>query len=68
MTDLVELEGLRVAVATKINALQVLRAIAVQDSRLDKERVEALLERAQEQADRLYRLHLQVAQELSTAA
>ncbi|HET7690290.1 MAG TPA: hypothetical protein VFK41_07925 [Nocardioidaceae bacterium] len=68
MTDLVELEGLRIAVATKINALQVLRAIAVQDPRLAKETVETLLERAQDQAERLYRLHLQVAQELSVAA
>ena len=68
MTDLVELEGLRIAVATKINALQVLRAVAVKDPRLEKETVETLLERAQEQAERLYRLHLQVAQELSTAA
>lgn len=68
MTDLVELEGLRLAVATKINALQVLRAIAVQDPRLAKETVEALLDRAQDQAERLYRLHLQVAQQVSTAA
>lgn len=68
MTDLVELEGLRVAVATKINALQVLRAVAVQDPRLDQEGLQRLLDRSQGQAERLYRLHLQVAQQLSTAA
>ncbi len=68
LTDLVEIEGLRIAVAAKINGFQVLRAVAVQDERLDKETIDLLLDRAQDQADRLYRLHLMVAQELTVAA
>jgi hypothetical protein len=67
LTDVVELEGLRIAIATKINGLQVLRAVAVKDPRLDKEGLERLLARAQEQAERLYRLHLQLAQEMTAA-
>ncbi|HET9861460.1 MAG TPA: hypothetical protein VFQ19_16910, partial [Nocardioidaceae bacterium] len=60
--DLVELEGLRGAVAGKIAAWQVLRALAMHDDRLTKEEFEVLLDRADDQSQRLYKLHLQVAQ------
>ena len=61
------MEGLRIAVAVRINGLQVLRALAVQDARLRPDTFEMLLDRAQNQADRLYKLHLQVARELTVA-
>lgn len=68
LTDLEEVEGLRVSVAAKIAFLQVMRALAVRDARLSKTTFETMLDRAQDQADRLYRLHLQVAQEAMRAA
>jgi hypothetical protein len=68
LTDLVELEALRVSMAVRINGLQVLRALAVQDARLRRDTFELLLDGAQDQADRLYRLHLQCARELTVAA
>ena len=61
-SDLVELEGLRTAVAHKIALWQLLRAVAAHDDRLDRAELEDLLERAQGQADRLYALHLRVAE------
>lgn len=64
LSDLVELEGLRIGVAGKIALWQVLRAAAVDEPRLHKEQLEELLERAEEQSEQLYRLHLQVAQGL----
>jgi hypothetical protein len=63
LSDIIELEGLRVGVAAKMAGWQVLRAVAVHDSRLSKEALETLLERAEDQAERLYKLHLQAAQE-----
>jgi hypothetical protein len=61
-SDLVELEALRTAVAHKIALWQVLRAVAAHDDRLDRVELERLIERAQAQADRLYALHLRVAE------
>lgn len=63
LADILELEGLRLAVAAKLMSWQVLRAVSVHDSRLAKEHLETLLERADDQAERLYRLHLQFTQE-----
>ena len=63
LADILELEGLRLAVAAKVMSWQVLRAVAVHDARLTKEHLETLLERADDQAERLYRLHLQFTQQ-----
>jgi len=63
LADLAELEGLRIAVTGKLAGWQVLRAVAVHDSRLDKTELETLIERAEDQAHRLYKLHLRVAEE-----
>lgn len=64
LSDLVELEGLRDGVAAKIAGWQVLRAVAAHDNRVTREELESLLERAQEQAERLYKLHLRVTEQL----
>jgi hypothetical protein len=63
LADIVELEGLRAGVAAKMAGWQVIRAVAVHDSRISKEKLETLLERADGQSERLYKLHLQAAQE-----
>lgn len=68
-TDLVEIDGLRAAVATKLARWQVLRALATQDDRLGRPRVEELeelLERTQTQAQALYEMHLRLAQQVFT--
>jgi hypothetical protein len=64
LADVVELEGLRDSVAVKIAAWQVLRAVATHDKRVTREETEALLERAEDQASRLYRMHLRVTEAL----
>jgi hypothetical protein len=64
LSDVVELEGLRDAVAAKIAGWQVLRAVAAHDNRITREELETLLERAQDQAERLYQLHLRVTERL----
>ena len=63
LSDVLELEALRAGTAARIAGFQVLRAVAVKDTRLTQEEIETLLERAEDQATRLYRLHLQLAQE-----
>lgn len=63
LSDVLELESLRVAIAGKHAGWQVLRAVAVHDSRITREELESLLERAEDQSARLYRLHLQVTEE-----
>ncbi len=63
LADIIELEGLRVGVAAKMAGWQVIRAVAVHDSRISKEELETLLERAEDQSERLYKLHLRAAQE-----
>ena len=63
LSDIVELESLRIGVAGKLAGWQVLRGVAAHDSRLAREELETLLERAEDQAERLYKLHLQAAQE-----
>lgn len=62
LSDVIELEGLRDAVAAKTAGWQVLRAVAVHDQRITREEVEHLLAGAEDQAARLYRLHLQVVE------
>ena len=68
LADVVELEGLRDAVAAKMAGWQVLRAVAVHDQRVTREELEDLLARAQDQADRLYRLHMRVTEQLLAGA
>ena len=67
LADVIELEGMRDAVAAKIAGWQILRAVAAHDQRITREEVEDLLERAQDQADRLYRLHLRVTEDVLAA-
>jgi hypothetical protein len=63
LSDVLELETLRAGTAARIAGFQVLRAVAVHDERLAREELERLLDRAEDQAERLYKLHLQLAQE-----
>jgi hypothetical protein len=63
LSDVLELEMLRTGTAARIAGFQVLRAVAAHDSRVTREEMETLLDRAQDHAERLYKLHLQVAQE-----
>ncbi len=63
LSDVLELEALRAGTAARICGFQVLRAVAVHDDRVTKEELEALIDRADDQAERLYRIHLQLAQE-----
>jgi len=63
LSDVLEIEMLRTGTAARIAGFQVLRAVAVHDSRVTKEELETLIDRADDQAERLYRIHLQLAQE-----
>jgi hypothetical protein len=63
LSDVLELEMLRTGTAARIAGFQVLRAVAAHDSRVTREEMETLLDRAQDHAERLYKLHLQVAKE-----
>lgn len=63
LSDVLELEALRAGTAARIAGFQVLRAVAVHDGRASREELERLLDRAQDQSERLYRIHLQLAQE-----
>lgn len=62
LSNVVELEGLRVAVAAKTGGWQVLRLAADYDPRIPTELVDSLIERAEDQAARLKRLHLGAAE------
>lgn len=63
LADVIELEGLRVAAHGKLACWQVLRAVAVHDERITQVELETLIERTEDQATRLYKLHLQAVQE-----
>lgn len=63
LSDVLELEALRAGTAARIAGLQVLRAVAVDDPRITREELEALIDRADDQAERLYKIHIQLAQE-----
>jgi hypothetical protein len=62
LSDVIELEGLRVGVHGKLCGWQILRAATIDDDRVPTEEVEVLIERAEDQQARLYKLHVQVAQ------
>lgn len=63
LSDVLELEMLRAGTAARICGFQVLRAVAVEESRLSREELEGLIDRAEDQAERLYKIHVQLAQE-----
>lgn len=63
LSDVLEIEMLRAGTAARICGFQVLRAVVVDDPRVGKEEIEDLIERAQDQEQRLYKIHLQLAQE-----
>ncbi len=63
LSDVLEVEMLRAGTAARICGFQVLRAVAVEDGRVSREELEHLIDRAEDQADRLYKIHLQLAQE-----
>lgn len=63
LTDVVELEALRLAAASKRAGFEVLRASADDDQRLDGEEIDRLLDRAEEHQRTLDRLHVQVSRE-----
>jgi hypothetical protein len=63
LADVVELEAMRAAVHAKLACWQVLRAVAVHDTRIAKTEVEELIARAEDQEGRLYKLHLQAVQD-----
>lgn len=62
LSDVIEIEGLRVGVHGKLCGFQVLRAAIIDDDRVPTEEVETLIERAEDQQARLYKLHLQAVQ------
>lgn len=63
LSDVLEIEIMRAGTAARICGFQVLRAVAVEDERLSRVELERLIERADDQAERLYKIHLQLAQE-----
>jgi hypothetical protein len=62
LADVIELEGLRADVQGRLACWQVLRAV-VKDERVAVAELETLIERAEDQADRLHALHLQAVRE-----
>jgi len=63
LSDVVELEGLRIAVAAKQAGWEVLREVAAHDTRVSTDEVETLIGRAEDQSERLQDLHLRAARE-----
>jgi hypothetical protein len=62
LSDVVELEALRIAVMGKTAGWQVLRSMAQHDGRISPAQLDALLERADRQAELLRELHLRAAE------
>ena len=63
LTDVIELEMLRVAVTSKRAAFEVLRVAADDDARLDPYALDRLVERADESLRTLERLHVSVSRD-----
>lgn len=63
LTDVLEVEALRLAVAGKANGWQLLREIATHDPRLDQALLDRLQDRAAAQLRALEALHLRVARQ-----
>jgi hypothetical protein len=62
VSDVLELEALRNAVLGKLCGWQTLRAVALEEPRLDRVQLESLIERAEDQSHRLYEIHLRIVQ------
>ncbi|MDQ3663648.1 MAG: hypothetical protein M3353_03180 [Actinomycetota bacterium] len=60
LTDLLEIEALRVAVLAKTAGWEVLREVAAREARLSRDTICDLLDRANDQRERLGELHLEV--------
>lgn len=63
LSDVLEVEMMRTGTAARICLFQVLLAVAADDDRISREEVEQLIDRAQDQEHRLYKIHIQLAQE-----
>lgn len=63
LSDVVELEGMRLAVAAKLAGWEMLLAVAADDTRLDRTALEDSVRRANDQLERVRSLHLRVAAE-----
>jgi hypothetical protein len=63
LSRVVELEAMRLGVEGKAAGWRTLRARAEHDSRLDRERLDLLIERAERQIDELERLRISAAAE-----
>lgn len=61
LSDVVELEALRGAVALKAAGWDVLRSLVPFDGRLDPDRLDELVDRAHDQSTRLRTLHVRLA-------
>lgn len=60
LTDLLEIEAMRVAVLAKTTGWEVLREISAREPRLSRDKISDLLDRADDQRERLAELHLEV--------
>lgn len=63
LSDVLEVEMMRTGTAARICLFQVLLTVAADDDRLDRREIEQLIDRAQDQEHRLYKIHVQLAQE-----
>ena len=68
LSDLLELETLRLGVAGKIEVWSLLRELAARDPRLEERLLDELLTRARRQGETLERLRMERARELFTPA
>ncbi len=63
LSDVVELEALRIGVWGKLSGWEVLLAGATDEPALDRVSLETLLERAHDQLERLRKMHVRVARD-----
>jgi hypothetical protein len=63
VSDVVELEGMRLAVAGKLACWEMLLVVAAEDARLDRTALADSIRRANDQLERVRALHLRVAAE-----
>ena len=61
LTDIIEVEGLRVAVLAKTAGWEVLREASAHEPRLSRRQIDEMYDRAQDQAKRLGILHVEVS-------
>jgi hypothetical protein len=63
LSDVIEMEGLRLSVQSKLGCWRVLRALADHDPRLATQELDTLVRRAEDQARRIDVLHHQAAEQ-----